>query len=577
MFHGASLQPVTTVQVPATVQAILAARIDRLPPEEKRLLETAAVVGKDFAFTLLQAIADEPDMMLRQKVDRLQAAEFLYETRLYPDLEYTFKHALTHEVAYGSLLHERRRALHARIVEAIEGLYLERLAEHVERLAHHAPRGEAWEKAVAFFHQAGKKAAERSAHWEATAAYEQALAALQHLPQDPEWRARAIDLHLDASRDLMILGEWAKTVDHARQAEAIAESLRDERRLGRAIMVLAVYAWLWGDPDRALELGQRALAIAIRLNDVYLQASANYQLGLSAQIRGDYRQGAGDYRQGAEVLKRVAEALQGDRRYEWLVAFNMLGSVASRTYLAWCLSELGEFAEAMAHGEEALRIAREVDHPSSLVFAYRFLGFASLRRGAIPQAIPPLERAVELCRAAEARLLFDITAAPLGYAYALSGRLPEGVNLMEKALADPEATGSAHHPLLLAYLGEAHLLAGRRDDAMATARRALDLAHRQKERGNEAWVLRLLGEIAAHADPLDRESAQEYYTRALGRADEPGMRPLAAHCHLGLGTLYRRTGDQAKAHEHLATATTMYREMGMGFWLEKVEAEVARS
>jgi tetratricopeptide (TPR) repeat protein len=170
-------------------------------------------------------------------------------------------------------------------------------------------------------------------------------------------------------------------------------------------------------------------------------------------------------------------------------------AVASRGRVAWCLAELGEFAEATAAAEEAVRIASEIDQFVSLVFAYRSLGFVFLRRGAIPQAVPPLERAVELCRVA-VRVLFDITAAHLGYAYALSGRLPEGVSLMEEALADPESTGTALHPLLLAYLGEAHLLAGRRDDAMATARRAHDLAHRQKERGNEAWVLRLLGEIA---------------------------------------------------------------------------------
>jgi tetratricopeptide (TPR) repeat protein len=235
---------------------------------------------------------------------------------------------------------------------------------------------------------------------------------------------------------------------------------------------------------------------------------------------------------------------------------------------------LGEFGEAMAHGEEALRIAREVDHSSSLVYAYRSLGFVSLRRGAIPQAIPPLERGVELCRAAQMWILFDVTAAHLGYAYALSGRLAEGVTLMEEALADPGATGTTHHSLLLAYLGEAHLLAGRRDDAVAAARRALDLAHRQKERGNEAWVLRLLGNIAARVDPPDLEAAEGHYTQALARASELGMRPLTAHCHFGLGTLYRGSGDHVKAQEHLTTATMKYREMDMGFWLEKAEAEL---
>src|SRR5262249_20098795 len=152
------------------------------------------------------------------------------------------------------------------------------------------------------------------------------------------------------------------------------------------------------------------------------------------------------YRQSAEIFSRVAEKLQRDRRNEW-VATNLVGSVDSRAQIAWCLAawclaELGEFTEATARSEEALRIARKVDQPNSLVFAYRTLGFVFLRRGAVPQAIPPLERAVELCRAAEVRVLLDIPAAHLGYAYAVSGRLPEGVSLIEEALAAPDVTGT---------------------------------------------------------------------------------------------------------------------------------------
>ena len=179
---------VESTQVPATVQAVLAARIDRLPLEEKQLLQSAAVIGKDVPFSLLQAITELSDEELRRGLTHLQAAEFLYETSLFPDLEYTFKHALTHEVAYGSLLHERQRALHARIVEAIETLYPDRLIEQVERLAHHAARGEVWGKALTYLRQAGAKADARSANREAVSYFEQALTALAHLPDDRETR-----------------------------------------------------------------------------------------------------------------------------------------------------------------------------------------------------------------------------------------------------------------------------------------------------------------------------------------------------------------------------------------------------
>jgi tetratricopeptide (TPR) repeat protein len=241
-------------------------------------------------------------------------------------------------------------------------------------------------------------------------------------------------------------------------------------------------------------------------------------------------------------------------------------------WLAWCLAELGAFAEAIACGEEVVRVARGADDPHSLVLGYRSLGFVALRRGVIYQALVPLEQAVVLCRSIPAPAVFDMTATYLGYAYALSGRISEGVALIEEAVANPAVTGVVNHPLCLAHLGEAHLLAGRPDEALAVARRALDLAHQQKERGNEAWVLRLFGEIAAHADPPDVQSAEVHYAQALARANELGMRPLVAHCQYGLAKLYRRTRDGAKAEEHLTTARTMYREMDMRFWLEKVEA-----
>ena len=166
-----------TIWVPASVQAILAARIDRLTPGDKQLLQTAAVVGKDVPLSLLAAIAQTDDEALRRGLGRLQVAEFLYEASLFPELEYTFKHALTHEVAYGSLLSERRRAAHAQIVEAIERLPAERLSEHVEQLAHHAIRAETWEKAVRYLREAGQRARARSANREAVGCFEQALVA----------------------------------------------------------------------------------------------------------------------------------------------------------------------------------------------------------------------------------------------------------------------------------------------------------------------------------------------------------------------------------------------------------------
>ena len=218
------------IHVPGTVQAILTARIDRLPPEEKRLLEIAAVIGKDFPLALLLAVADENEETLRRGLAHLQTAEFLYETRLFPDLEYTFKHALTHEVAYGSLLHGRRRDLHARIVETMERLYGDRLGEQIERLAHHALCGEVWEKAVHYLRQAGLKAAARSALPEAQVWFDQALGALAALPESPSTLEQGFEIRLELRTVLVQLGEARRRLEHVREAETLAERLNDDRR-----------------------------------------------------------------------------------------------------------------------------------------------------------------------------------------------------------------------------------------------------------------------------------------------------------------------------------------------------------
>ena len=228
-----------SLQVPATVQAVLAARIDRLPPEEKRLLQTAAVIGNEVPLPLLQTIAELPEEALHRGLAHLQAAEFLYETRLFPEQEYTFKHALTHEVAYGSLLLERRRVLHARIVEALEALAPERAAEQVERLAHHALRGEVWAKAVTYCQQAGARAYDRAAFREAVASFEQALQALAHLPEDGDTRVLAIELRLALGGPLSALGEHGRHLALLGEAEALARALDDRARLGRVLAEMA--------------------------------------------------------------------------------------------------------------------------------------------------------------------------------------------------------------------------------------------------------------------------------------------------------------------------------------------------
>jgi predicted ATPase len=232
--------------MPATVQAVLTARIDRLPPDEKRLLQTAAVIGTEVPLGLLQALAEGTDEALQVGLAHLQAAEFLYETRLFPDLAYTFKHALTHEVAYGSILQERRRMLHASIVETLERLAPERLAEQVDRLAHHAVRGEVWAKAVAYGRLAGTRAMARSAYREAATAFEQALVALEHLPESRARHEQAIDIRLDLRTALFPSGDFRRILVTLREAEALAAVLDDPVGWGRSRPFCQTISTSWG-------------------------------------------------------------------------------------------------------------------------------------------------------------------------------------------------------------------------------------------------------------------------------------------------------------------------------------------
>ena len=385
------------VAVPDTIQGVLMARIDRLPDAAKRLLQTASVLGREFSLRLLGTIWEGPSA-LEPLLGELKRLEFVYEDTGAEEPVYVFKHVLTQEVAYGSLLQERRRALHARIVEAIETLYADRLAEQVERLARHAFWGEVWDKAVAYYWQAGAKAFARSALREAMACFEQALVAVGHLPESQERREQAIDLRLDMRNALIALGAFGAMFDHLCEAERLAASLDDPRRLGWVSAYLSTYFCNTGDQDRAVETGQRALAIAMASEDFALEVMATFFLGLPYLSLGDYRQAVHYHRKNVETLTG-----------EWLhERFGEAGlpSVFSRAYLDWGLAELGEFAEGMVRGEEAVQIAETtVDQPFTLSHAYLGVGLLHLRKGDLPQAIAVLERSLGVCQAGDIQLV----------------------------------------------------------------------------------------------------------------------------------------------------------------------------
>jgi DNA-binding winged helix-turn-helix (wHTH) protein/class 3 adenylate cyclase/tetratricopeptide (TPR) repeat protein len=565
--EGGMKQP--SAMLPDTIQAVLAARIDRLRPTEKRLLQTAAVIGHEVPLCLLQALADLSEDTLQHALGRLQAGEFLYERRLVPECAYAFKHALTHEVAYDSLLQERRRRLHARIVEALEEVAGERMAEQVERLAHHALRGEVWDKAVTYGRQAGEKAAARSACREAVEYFEEALSALAHLPETRATREQAIDLRFALYAVLMPLGNSGRIWACLREAESLAVTLDDQRRLRQVALFLPNQFSRMGAYDQAVVAAQRALALAMVSGEVGLRAQANYYLGTASQAQGDYRRAIDCFRQTVASL----EGTPLDERF----GLPNLPAVQSRAHLAVCYAEIGMFAEGRAVGEEGLRIAEAVAHPGSLMRAYHGLGLLALRQGDLPRALPWLERALGIFQDADLPAWIDWMAATLGAGYTLSGRIADAVPLLTQATEQATATAMANHQAFCRLsLGEAQMLAGRLEEAHALAEHALAHARAHQERGNQAYALRLLGDIAVQRALPEPDQAETHYRQALALADELGMRPLQAHCHLGLGMLYARIGLRKPARAELCAAIELYRDMHMTFWLPQAEASLVQ-
>jgi tetratricopeptide (TPR) repeat protein len=296
---------------------------------------------------------------------------------------------------------------------------------------------------------------------------------------------------------------------------------------------------------------------------------ANQPLGIAYQAQGDYRQAINCFRQ-------TVTSFDGALRYERF-GHALLPAILSRAWLAACHAELGTFAEGSALGEERLQMAEAVDHPGSLTFASWGGGLLSLRQGDLCKALPLLERALGLCREADFTLYFPWMAAALGVAYTLSGRVADAVSLLTQAIEQSMATETVGYQAFCSLsLGEAQLLAGRLEEAQALAERALTLARAHQERGNEAYALRLLGDIHARHDPPEGDPAATYYRQALILSENLGMRPLQAHCHLGLGILYVQTGFPEPARAALNAAIGLYRAMDMTFWLPQAEAALAQ-
>jgi tetratricopeptide (TPR) repeat protein len=551
--------------IPSTVQNVVADRIDRLPFDEKHLLQTAAVIGVIVPFPLLRAVTDLTEENLYVCLGHLQAAEFLYESSLFPELEFTFKHALINEVAYGALLHDRRTALHSRVVTALEEVTGSSSHDHLEKLARHAFQGELWDKAVNYLGQAGNKAANRSANREAADCYRNALTALQHLPHGDVSLRRELDLRLELRNPLFLLGEFEELYRNLNQAELIADRLADQRRLGRVVNFLISYYGLIGEHGRAIESGTRGLQL--NKDDLQLNTVTHYYLGQAYHH-------VGEYKRSIDMLNRALNAVRDERfKYERFGTANVI-SVICRCWLVQCFAQLGCFPEGISVAEAAIKIAEETNHAYSLAYSHLSLGFLLLVKGNIDEAIGALERSREICESNDIRVLMTHVGSNLGYAYALTGQLDQAIPLMQKADEQSELIGrKAAWALRLTWLGHTRLLAGHSEIAREHGERAVALAINGGERGYQAWALKLLGDVTLDqsGDPLQ---ARSYYDQSMEIASQLSMQPLEAHLHFGAGRLCRHLNQFEQAQQKISLAQTYYQKMDMPLWRHLAEREL---
>jgi len=554
-------RPTLALEVPPTVRATIASRIDRLRYEDKRLLQAASVIGDEVPMRLLEAVADVPAEEVRRGVEQLEAGGLLDRRALFPDLVYGFRHALVHDVAYDSLLHDRRRSLHARILEAIEHFYAGRLAEQTERLAHHAFLGEVWDRAVGYCREAGVRTLARMASWESVSFFERALAALGHRPADA---ALGVDLRFDLNTALVPLGQHARSVAVLREAAALAGSLGDQPRLARALSLESSVHWDMGHSEEAARVGEESLAIAEASHDMGLQVVGHYNVGAGRRAQGDYRQ-------ALAVLRRTLAVLPPD---ESGARFGLPGvaGVLTRAQLAWTLAELGQFDEALETAAEGLRLAESQRDSYSITYALLGVGGTLVRRGHLREAKPLLERGIGQC--GDMPAFYPPFAGDLALIHAVAGRTAEAVELAERGVRQARSMlRLGRLSLITTHLGEARLMAGDAAGAAEAGRLALELAHTHGERGNTVYAERLLGVIAAAGPAPDPAKARAHLGRALALAGELAMRPLAARCHLALGRVAGREGDAATAAKHLAEARDAFQAMRMTLWVERAAGE----
>ncbi|WP_427307284.1 AAA family ATPase [Cupriavidus sp. H39] len=542
------------LHIPATVQGVLAARIDRLQPAEKALLQTLAVIGKTFPWSLLARVVEQPEDKTKSLLARLQAGEFIYEQPAFPEIEYSFKHALTQEVTYGSLLSERRRTLHERTAQAIEALFSAQLEEHCSELAYHFSRSGNTPKAVEYLHRAGRQAVQRSADAEAVAHLTMALALLARTRTDDLEHARQeLSIQLTLGPALMCNKGFAAPEVGAAYTRALAlcRELGETTQHFTALLGLRTFCTVRAEHRTARELADQLLGLAEQAQDPALQLQAGRALGANLLYLGELLPAR------ARLEQAMAIYDPGLHRSQAFI-YGLEPGVQGLALIAMDLWLLGYPDQACTRSQEALALARPPSHPSDSADALIAAAQVGLFRGEVQQAHDLAQALVAL--ATDYGLPYGLACGTIlsGCALAAGGQAETGIDLMQKGLRAYRETGAELlRTLFLALLAEACARAGQVDAGLAAVVEALAAVERTEERVHEAELHRLKGELTLLEAGRLREAngvandAEACFQRAIAIASRQDARSPKLRAVLALSRLWQQQGRHAEARSLL--------------------------
>ncbi len=541
-------RPLPDIAVPATVQAVLAARIDRLPPDAKRLLQTAAVIGTEVPLPLLQTVTDMAPETLHRSLAQLQGAEFLYETHLFPERVHTFKHALTQNVAYQSLLTSTRQQVHRQIAQTLETLFPETVETQPELLAHHYTEAAQHEPAVAYWLRAGQRALARSAHLEAINHVTTGIELLKTLPETPEHTQQALTLHIALGAALQVpKGGAAPEVEQAyTQAYALCQQVGETSQLVPVLFGLWRFYHSRAQFHTARELGDTLLRLAQRAADPALAVIAHHALGNTWLCLGALPAARQHLEEG--IIRDTP-----DQRRAPAFRIGHDSGVACRAFAAWTLWLLGYPEQALARLREALTLAHALSHPFSLAFARCWAAMVSQFRRDVSAVHEQAEATVVL----STEQGFAPWAAPgtilRGWALARQGQGEAGLAQVRQGIATTRATGAAVLvPYFCTLLADVSAHLGHMEDGLQALAEAHTLVEQQEERWWEAEVCRLRGVLLLRQTGTPQAEAEAWFQRALDIAHRQEAKSLELRAALSLSRLWQQQGKRAEARALLA-------------------------